>query len=508
MIYKALEWCKKEFAKVVYQSDLKEKLLDVDNAKQNQLYDSNSEKIQSTIDLQVESMFGNEYNDGICLITDVPQILHNPDWTDIDGTSGRYTFTPQHNIIRIKDKANYIGYNNGNIKKIRAILSFDCLLGLSTQASIFTDLESVKYIKGVKNISNFGATSYRNMFYDCKEVEYIEDFINENMADVVSMESAFTACYKLKRCPKLGDTSNVKNWLYAFANCESLEEFPPYDFSGTTEKLAFYGKFEEVPNDLNLGNALVYFLTPNLKAIGNISCGNINGTQDADSLESIGNITLVGTAASINISGQSLKSIGDINAPITGSFKITGVAPFALQRVGNIIAPKCYTFTFAYAENLEEIGEESILGTYEELATTGSIASAFYKCMKLKRIPEISFAIVNVDHAFTYCESLETIPLLLCNKTAYVSTTGTFYNCESLVNFQGFKNIKRAMGGMHLEYSPLLSYESLISIINNTAEDTTEAGESNIYFHADAYAKLTEEDIAIAVNKGWTIASA
>ena len=75
----------------------------------------------------------------------------------------------------------------------------------------------------------------------------------------------------------------------------------------------------------------------------------------------------------------------------------------------------------------------------------------------------------------------------------------TFYECIRLENLGGFKNLKVYLD---LSDSPLLTHQSLMNVINNLATVTTSPtlalGETNL-------AKLTDDEILIAINKGWTI---
>lgn len=83
-----------------------------------------------------------------------------------------------------------------------------------------------------------------------------------------------------------------------------------------------------------------------------------------------------------------------------------------------------------------------------------------------------------------------------------------FHACYALVNFSGMLNMPVSYS---LEYSPLLSHESAMNCIERL-KDLTEGGTKEDYtpqtltFHPDVTAQLSEEEIAIATAKGWTIA--
>jgi hypothetical protein len=73
-----------------------------------------------------------------------------------------------------------------------------------------------------------------------------------------------------------------------------------------------------------------------------------------------------------------------------------------------------------------------------------------------------------------------------------------FNYCSSLVNFQAPMNISV---DFCVDACTLLSHDSLMSIINNL---TTVTGKT-LDLGATNLAKLTDEEKAIATNKGWTL---
>ncbi len=123
------------------------------------------------------------------------------------------------------------------------------------------------------------------------------------------------------------------------------------------------------------------------------------------------------------------------------------------------------------------------------------------------------------DAAFANCSSLKTLLITnadFVNITKIVnwqgqptgSATTLLRGDTSLVNFSGFKNFKLSYS---LQDSPL-SHESAMNCINGLY-DLTEGGTVTDYtpqtltFKQSTYSTLTEEEIAIATEKGWNLAS-
>mgnify|MGYP003291954794 CR=1 FL=1 len=74
-----------------------------------------------------------------------------------------------------------------------------------------------------------------------------------------------------------------------------------------------------------------------------------------------------------------------------------------------------------------------------------------------------------------------------------------FYGCSSLISLDSMQNIS---AGLDLS-STILDTTSLLDVINNLSTITTS---KTLTLGSTLLAKLTEDQIAIATNKGWTIA--
>ncbi len=103
-------------------------------------------------------------------------------------------------------------------------------------------------------------------------------------------------------------------------------------------------------------------------------------------------------------------------------------------------------------------------------------ARVFYNCTQLKTIKKI----VMVEH---------------------VNASSWFYNCKALENitFEGVigKNID-------FSYSPLTS-QSMLSVIEHLKDYSNDGGTFTVTFKADRETMLTDEQKAVATNKGWSL---
>lgn len=146
----------------------------------------------------------------------------------------------------------------------------------------------------------------------------------------------------------------------------------------------------------------------------------------------------------------------------------------------------------------------------------------FYCCSNLTTIPALDTSnVTNMAEMLYGCKNLTTIPLLDMSKVA--STSYMFRDCSKLTTipafdlshalnmnymFDGCTSLKSIlMTGMKVSFdisaSTKFEESDLVTILNNlasvTSTQTLKMGATNL-------AKLTDEEKAIATNKGWTLA--
>lgn len=127
-----------------------------------------------------------------------------------------------------------------------------------------------------------------------------------------------------------------------------------------------------------------------------------------------------------------------------------------------------------------------------------NMGSMFSYCDNLTTIPQLNTSkVTSIDAIFYNCSKLTTIPALDVSKVKYA--TNSFNNCVNL------KSI--LMTGMKVSFnissSTKFEESDLVTILNNLATVTTT---QTLTMGATNLAKLTDEDKAIATNKGWTLA--
>lgn len=119
----------------------------------------------------------------------------------------------------------------------------------------------------------------------------------------------------------------------------------------------------------------------------------------------------------------------------------------------------------------------------------------FYNCPNLTTIPAFDTSkVTQMGEMFSGCTNLTTIPAFDTSKVTWMGDM--FTGCTNLtaIHMTGMKT------SFNISASTQFTREALVEILNNLAPtaSTLTMGSTNL-------AKLTEEDKAIATNKGWTV---
>ena len=296
------------------------------------------------------------------------------------------------------------------------------------------------------NTSN--VTNMEELFSGCRSLKSIPAMNTQN---VTNMQLMFFQCEKLSSVPAL-DTSNVINMNQMFNNCKSLSSVPALDTSNVTEMTGMFNSCKSLSSVPALN-------TSNVTNMGLMFAG----------CESLTTVPLLNTSNVTEMGGM-----------------------------------------FSGCHSLVEI---PTLDT-----SKGKFLDAMFAgCSSLKQIPLLNTkSCTNINGMFEGCTSLETVPILDASNVGDISKI--FKDCPSLVMLGGLKNLGMDYSSAYyihankreytldLSYSPLLTHDSLMNIINNLYDikskgvkpQTLQLGDTN-------KAKLTAEEIAIATNKGWNV---
>lgn len=308
------------------------------------------------------------------------------------------------------------------------------------------DGERIPLLELNPNTSN--VTNMEELFSRCRSLKSIPAINTQN---VTNMNLMFFQCEKLSSVPAL-DTSNVTNMNQMFNNCRSLSSVPVLDTSNVTEMSSMFNeckKLSSVPalNTSNVTNMGLMF----------VGC------------ESLTTVPLLNTSNVIEMGGM-----------------------------------------FSGCHSLVEI---PALDT----SKAKFLDAMFAGCSSLKQIPLLNTkSCTSINGMFEGCTSLETVPILDASNVGDISKI--FKDCPSLVMLGGLKNLgmdyssayyipaNKSEYTLDLSYSPLLTHDSLMNVINNLYDIKSKGVKTQTLQLGDTNkAKLTAEEIAIATNKGWNV---
>lgn len=178
---------------------------------------------------------------------------------------------------------------------------------------------------------------------------------------------------------------------------------------------------------------------------------------------------------------------------------------------------KCTSFLYLFAQcsSLENINCKDF-----NTSNVTDMSTCFGYCSSLKTLDLTGWdmsKVTRMEYVFNRCTSLEVLDITGWNME---STTGMAHfssYCDSLQSIIGNRTIEEviadniatmiglsASAGVNFKESPNLDRASMRAIINGVADMTGKTA-LKMAFHANAKARLTEEDIAIATSKNWTI---
>ena len=129
----------------------------------------------------------------------------------------------------------------------------------------------------------------------------------------------------------------------------------------------------------------------------------------------------------------------------------------------------------------------------------------FGDCTSLTTIPQLDTS--NVTHmysTFSNCSSLKSIPLLDCRNVTHIDQLFGQSRLKTLTDLGGFLNLQVSLYDS-LDHLPNLTVQSIMNVIDhlygfigNFDPRTLELGPTNLN-------KLTDEQKAVATNKGWVL---
>ena len=311
---------------------------------------------------------------------------------------------------------------------------------------------------GIYELPNFskftdGCVDLSYMCYNANNLNDATNLQYWKTKDVIATDYMFHGCSKLTSVP-LFDTSNVVSMYYMFCNCTKLTSVPLFD---TSNVVNMYSMFSNCP----ALTSVPLFDTSNV----------VNMQYMFGSCNKLTSVPLFDTSNVVNM--QSMFS---------NCYALTTIPQLNVQNVTNVY------YMFNACSSLTEIPDMNFK-SLSSFGGTSSSSSWLQSCKALTTIGVID------------CDSITNVNFALGSGTNDIINLGGFRNLGKQ------KSVSNTNGNYFLLYAPNLTHQSLLNIFNELY-DRASAGLSvlTIKMHANHLALLTDDDIAIATNKGWTIA--
>ena len=256
------------------------------------------------------------------------------------------------------------------------------------------------------------------------------------------MYGMFYGCGNLTTIPLL-DTSNVTNMRSMFQACKNLTTIPQLNTSNVT-------------NMSNMFSGLYTY----------------DNTSTSFYMK-LTSIPLLDTS-----------KVTNMNSIFYQCYKLTTIPQLNTSNVTNMAN------MFYRCENLTTI---PLLDT----SNVTNMYGMFQTCRKLTTIPQLNTSnVTNMSNMFSGCVNLTSIPQL--NTSNVTNMNEMFNTCNNLeeIHMTGMKT------SFNISSSTKFTESALVEILNNLATVTST---KRLTMGSTNLAKLTDEEKAIATNKGWTL---
>ena len=246
----------------------------------------------------------------------------------------------------------------------------------------------------------------------------------------------------------------------------------------TTEKLKFYGNINFSADDSSYNTTLIslalpngtLFVQPKKMFYGRVRLATLV-LPECVKLGKDASEMFYGCSAltTLDVSGFDTSKVTNMDSMFRGCSSLTAldVSGFDTSKVTDM------NYMFRGCSSLTALDVSGF-----DTSKVTNMGYMFYNCSKLTALDVNGFdtsKVTNMGYMFYYCYALTTV-------------TGTITGIKV---------------SLDLSYSPLTNASAMV-FINGLAEVTTA---KTITFKATTYTTLTEEQIAVATSKGWTVAS-
>ena len=391
----------------------------------------------------------------------------------------------------------FTGYNvneiDNNNNTYTVSIMTDSLDNLPTSIS-FSDKTG---LLTVDKLNTKNVTNMYNMFYSCYNLTSL-DLSGFDTSKVTDMSNMFYNCSKLTSLDLSNfDTSKVTNMASMFRNCRGLTSLDLSNFD-TSEVTDMSNMFYNCINLTSLD--LSDFKASNVVNMNSMFYGCSKLT-------------------SLNLSNFNTSNVTNMNSMFYGCSKLTSLdlTGFDTSKVTNMseMFRNCSSLTSLDVSGFKT-SNVTLMGSMFRTCTSltsldlsgldaskvTDMGSMFYYCINLTSLDLSDFKASNVVTTYAMfqdCSKLTSLDLSGFDTSKATNMSSMFKGCSGLTLLDSMKNISLSLD----LFATILDATSLLDVIDNLATVSTK---QTLTLGSTLLDKLTEDQIAIAVNKGWTVA--
>lgn len=329
------------------------------------------------------------------------------------------------------------------------VTNADSMFDLTATSDIFED--RARDVPGMSK-----ATSANYMFWAqdlMAEVPYM------NLSSLTSAGAMFGYCANLKGIPSGLDTSKVTNMNYMFYTCSSLTESPDISMASCVSAAYMYADCVSLRTGRIATDKGERWWSPSGGPVTNLQ-GAFSGCTSLETVSDLYAGELKNTSFMFN-----------------GCVKLKSIPYFYLCP-----APSTIRGMF---QNCSSLKGNSYVNE------DGSAGDSTYATILNTRF------VTDMSYLFNGCSSLDVVPPFDCNSC--VDFTGAFNGCSSLE----WVRLKNLRASLDISASTKFTEERLVELLGNLQ---TVDEPQTLTLGPDNLAKLTEDEIAVATGKNWTLA--
>ena len=428
--------------------------------------------------------------------------------------------------------SNYNGYMGGCFMNCKALTEVPIIpSGVTNLNSCFNGCTSLTSVN-TTDWDTSQVTSISEIFRDCSALEEV-NVTNLCTDKITNLTNIFNNCSKLSNIIGL-NTWNVSNVTHMgqdgwqscgiFQNCKALTRLDLGNWNVGKLQVAenMFNSCENLdtlilPNNFtSLTNTQKMFV--NCKKLTSIDVSNFN-TSKVTNMSSMFHSCYALTT--LDVSDWNTSQVTKMNAMFYGCNVLTtlDLSNWNTNNVDNMsnLFEGCNTLTTLDVSNWNTSKVTNMTNMFyackslteiigiEDFDTTEltQCNQMFYQCQLLTSLDLSEWNTSKLTSAywmFRTCSKLETLNVSgwVISETCATDIKQFIQYCENLTNFNSFPMLK----SMDFSSNPKLSTTSLLDIIDNLATITTS---QTLTLGSTLLAKLTEDQIAIATNKGWTV---